>query len=207
MGKRARLALIAAAALFLGSAFLPYWLLTMDAPTYPERTLRVDIYGTELKGDVQEWHRVSRLVGVKVPPPLPELDLKVIPGVMVGLAALSLAAALRGRTMARVASVVTWASLASLLGLLQYRLYAVGHDLDPNAPLRNFVKGGFTPPAIGKITVGSITTYHWPNVGALVALLAALLVTAVAFAPQLARLWERVVRRLARPAPEGGGVE
>lgn len=94
MGKRTRLLPLAAAALFLISIFLPYWLLAMDAPTYPERTLRVDIYATQLKGDVEEWNRVSRLVGVKVPPPLPELDLKVIPAVMAALAALSLAAAL-----------------------------------------------------------------------------------------------------------------
>lgn len=203
MRKRASLLQLTAAALFLISIFLPYWYLAMDAPAYPERTLRVDIYGTELKGDVEEWQRVSRLVGVKVPPPVPELDLKVIPVVMATLAAFSLVAAFRGRRTAFVASGLAWLCLAGLLALLQYRLYLVGHDLNTEAPLRHFVKGGFTPPAIGKVQVGSITSYHWPNIGAIAAFLAAVLLTLAALSPQLARLWERLTRRLARPAPEG----
>ncbi len=203
MRKRTRWFQLAAAALFLVTIFLPFWFLTMSAPAYPEGDLKVVIYSTKLTGDLEEWHRMSRLVGVKVPPDTPELDLMIIPAVMVGLAVLSVAAAFRGRVMAIVASGTAWLTLTVSLALFQYRLYTVGHDLDTTAPLRNFVKGGFTPPAIGSITVGSITTYHWPHIGAVAVFVATMLLTGAALYPQLARLWEWAARRLARPAPDG----
>jgi len=181
MRDRRRFLPLAAAALFLGSLLLPYWLLAMKAPTYPTRTLQVRIYATSLHGDVEEWQRVSRLVGIKVPPPLPELQMKIIPAVMGFLGVVSVVAAFRGRAWRVTASAISWLTLLALLGMLQYKLYMVGHDLDLEAPLRHFVKGGFTPPAIGWIRVGKITTYHWPYIGAVVAFLAALLLTLSAF--------------------------
>lgn len=209
--KKTRALQIGAAALFLVSLFLPYWYLGMNAPSYPTTTLRVNVNATGLSGDIVEWHRVSRLVGVKVPPDTPELDNYVVVGAMVGLAAFSVAAALRGRKTAILATALTWAVLAGFLALMQYHFYQVGHDLDTTAPLRNFVKGGFTPPAIGTATIGKITSQHYPHVGALVVFAGALMLTASAFPAQVVRGWNwlsRAVRRgMARLAVDGGAGE
>ncbi|MDP6420479.1 MAG: hypothetical protein QF672_04040 [SAR202 cluster bacterium] len=196
MGKRTRIALIGAAVLFLTSIFVPYWLMTMTAPPYPNQMLKVSVHGDRLEGDVVEWHRVSRLVGVTVPPPMPEIDFKVMPIAMIASAALALLAALtRRRVLSISACFLAWTVSVGMLGVLQYRLYLIGHDLDPTAPLRFFVKGGFTPPAIGKLTVGSITTYHIPHVGTALTFAAILILTAAVFHPQTDRLWRKLFRR------------
>ncbi len=171
---------LGAAVLFLVSLFLPYWYLSMHAPSYPEGDLRVNVNATGLSGDIVEWHRVSRLVGVKVPPPTPELDNYVIVAVMVGLAVLAAIAAMRGRRTTIFAAVTTWVALLGFLALMQWHFYETGHDLDTTAPLRNFVRGGFTPPAIGTATLGKIKSTHLPHIGAFVAVLAALMLTASA---------------------------
>ena len=72
---------------------------------------------------------------------------------------------------------MTWVSLLGFLALMQWHFYQVGHDLDTTAPLRNFVQGGFTPPAIGTATLGKIRSTHLPHIGAFAAGLGALLLT------------------------------
>jgi hypothetical protein len=66
---------------------------------------------------------------------------------------------------------------AVLLGFLvasaaavQARLYDVGHNRDPRAPIRA-VKD-FTPPLVGPVKVGNFTVWSFPHAGA-IALLAA----------------------------------
>lgn len=166
---------------FLISLLFPYWLFIMRAPTYPERALVIAVYADRLAGDIEEWSIVSRLVGIKIPPPVPELDFKVIPILMVALASLALLSAFKGKKLSKIASIASWLSIIILMGWTQYKLYVIGHDLDETAPLRNYVKGGFTPPVIGSVNIGSITVYHWPYIGAILFLAATLLLTYVAF--------------------------
>lgn len=170
------------ALLYIVSLAFPYWVFIMHAPTYPERALMINVYADRLEGDLEEWGRVSRLVGVKVPPPVPELDLKVIPIVMVALASLSLVSNYKKKWL-KIVCIAAWSSSIALVAWTQYRLYLLGHDLDPNAPLRHYVEP-FTPPVIGWITVGGkITVYHWPHVGSSL-FLAAIIITTIALLRQ-----------------------
>jgi hypothetical protein len=163
--------------LFLTSLLFPYWLFIMDAPTYPEKDLTIAIYADRLAGDLKEWGTVSKLVGIKVPPPTPELDLKIVPLITIILAVLSFISAFKGKGWIKLTVVASWLTLASLSAWMQYRLYIIGHDLDPTAPLRGYVKP-FTPPIIGWVTVGGkITVYHWPYIGSILFLVATLLIT------------------------------
>ena len=168
--------IILTAVIYLASLLFPYWLFIMHAPTYPEKALVISVYGDRIAGDIQEWGTVSRLVGIKVPPPTPELDIKIIPIFMIILAFLS-ALSFFYRGFLKVSVIAAWALLALLIAWTQYRLYLIGHELDPTAPLRNYVKP-FTPPVIGWITVaGKITVYHWPYIGAILVLAATLINT------------------------------
>ncbi|MDP6452119.1 MAG: hypothetical protein QF898_02325 [SAR202 cluster bacterium] len=202
MKKRTLILQLVAGGLFFTSIFIPYWFIAMKAPAYPEQMLTVSIHGHKLTGDVDEWHTVSRLVGVKIPPPTPEIDMKLIPMAMIVVAVMAVGTAfIRKRGLTQVLVVLVWIMLAIMFSVLQYRLYMVGHDLDTTAPLRFFVRNGFTPPAIGTVTVGSITSYHMPHVGGIVAFAAAILLTVCGFTPQLAEIWRFITRRPSGGAP------
>jgi amino acid transporter len=124
------------------------------------------------EGDIQEWDVVGNLVGVKVPPPIPEVVFSIVPVVMVVLALLNLVAAFKPALL-KIATIAPWVVLAGLMIFTQYSLYIFGHDLAPDRPLR-YVEP-FTPPVIGVKKIGSLVTWHLPHVGSFVFIGAALL--------------------------------
>lgn len=155
---------IVAVVLLLVSLPLPYWTVIMDAPTYPERNLSMRVYLNYFEGDIKEWNIVGNLVGVKVPPPIPEQAFVIVPIVM-GLLILTCIAAIFQSKLLKFAAMGPWIFMAALAAFTQYSLYLFGHDLDPTAPLR-YIKP-FTPPVIGIKKIGSMVTYHLPHVGSL----------------------------------------
>lgn len=181
--RRGRLLALAAAVLFLASLAFPFWTARMQAPSYPEKALALHMYAYKHAGDIEEWNLVGRLVGVKVPPPIPPLFFRLFPAAVVALSALALFSAARGRWLL-VAAIAPWLVLGILLAWGQYSLYLFGHNLDPERPLRYLQP--FTPPIVGVITMGKIQTYHFPNVGSLLfGAAGALLVARAGLAGQL----------------------
>lgn len=164
MQKKRRLLALAAAVLFLASLAFPFWTARMKAPTYPEKDLMLQMYAYEYAGDIEEWGLVGRLVGVRVPPPIPDLFFRLFPAAVVALGVLASVAAARERWLT-VAAIFPWVVLAALLVWGQYSLYVFGHSLDPERPLKYLEP--FTPPIVGIVTMGKIQTYHYPNVGSL----------------------------------------
>jgi len=162
--KRRLLLGLTAAALFIASIAFPYWTVMMRAPAYPEQALTFQVYAYKYAGDIEEWNRVGRLVGVHVPPPVPEVFFLLFPGAVLVAAGLAVVTALtdKGR---HLAVVFPWVLLLLLLIWGQYSLYVYGHALDPDRPLRYLEP--FTPPVVGITTLGKIKTYHFPNVGSL----------------------------------------
>jgi hypothetical protein len=69
------------------------------------------------------------------------------------------------------AALVTF--LVASAGIVQARLYQVGHDRDPHAPLRGM--RNFTPPLVGPARVGNFTVWSFPHAGAMLLLAAAAL--------------------------------
>jgi hypothetical protein len=178
---RARILLVASAALTTASLALPLWGVRMTAPQYPDEPLmlRIDRHG--IGGDVQEVETLQEIIGVRFPERLPELEW--LPVVVLGLSSLLLAGALGGsRPVARwlrAGTVVIYLIfLAGAAAIVQARLYTAGHSRDPNAPIQA-VKN-FTPPLIGPTTVGNFTVWSFPHVGALALLTAAGLSAAAA---------------------------
>ena len=161
-----------AAALFLVSLPLPYWTVIMNAPTYPERNLSMRVYPTHYEGDIREWNLIGNLVGVKVPPPIPDLAFEIVPVLIVLLAISSLIAAFDQRWLA-VSMIMPWILLIGLTAFTQYSLYIFGHDLNPDRPLRYIEP--FTPPVIGIKKIGTLLTFHLPHVGSFLFIAASLL--------------------------------
>jgi hypothetical protein len=179
--RRVRVLLVTAAALTAVSLLLPIWGVRMTAPQYPGEALLLSIDRHGIGGDVREVETLQRYVGVRFPQELPELGW--LPVVVLTLAVLLLAGAAAGRGKAaralRVATVVAFTVfLAGSAALVQKRLYDVGHDRDPNAPIKA-VKT-FTPPIVGPTRVGNFTVWSFPHAGALSLVAAGLLAGAAA---------------------------
>ncbi|MBY0493416.1 MAG: hypothetical protein K2Y23_04325 [Cyanobacteria bacterium] len=181
MMRRVRVLLVTAAVLTAASLLLPIWGVRMTAPQYPDEALmlRIDRHG--IGGDVHEVETLQRYIGVRFPEAMPELNW--LPGVVLVLTLLLLIAAAAGRgTAARALRIFTVTAfilfLAASAALVQKRLYDVGHDRDPSAPIKA-VKT-FTPPMVGPARVGNFTVWSFPHAGALSLLTAALLAGAAA---------------------------
>ncbi len=173
---KARAIYIAAATLAAAALALPLWGFAMSAPQYPDETLRLQVARTGIVGDVHEVTTLQQYIGVRFPTDLPELQWAV--RAILGLTALLVVAALVGAGQLghvyRVGCAVALvAFLAVSAAAVQARLYQVGHDRDPNAPIR--AVHNFTPPLVGPVKVGNFTVWSFPHLGGVLLVVAACL--------------------------------
>jgi copper chaperone NosL len=173
---KARVLYVAAAALVAAALAFPLWGFAMAAPQYPDETLHLRIARTGIAGDVQEVSTLQHFIGVRFPTELPELRWAT--GAMVALAALLLVGAFVGAgTIGRLYRVLCAVALVTFLvasaAVVQTRLYQVGHDRDPKAPMRSM--RNFTPPLVGPVKVGNFTVWSFPHIGGVLLVAAAVL--------------------------------
>jgi len=176
---KARALHVAAAALMAAALAFPLWGFAMAAPQYPDETLHLQVTRTGIAGDVLEVSTLQHFIGVRFPTDLPEL--KWATRAIVAFAALLLVGAFVGAgTAGRVYRVLCAVALVVFLiasaGVVQARLYQVGHDRDPGSPLRGM--HDFTPPLVGPARVGNFTVWSFPHAGAVLLLAAAVLTVA-----------------------------
>jgi len=173
---KTRILYLLAAAATLTALALPLWGFAMSAPQYPDETLGLRIERGGIAGDVQEIETLQHFIGVRFPTELPELQwASWAIGVM---AILLLVAAFSGsgrvgRGYRALCAAVFALFLAASAAVVQVRLYEVGHDRDPNAPIRALKD--FTPPLVGPVKVGNFTVWSFPHAGALLLLAGAVL--------------------------------
>jgi hypothetical protein len=173
---KARMLYLAAAALAVAALALPLWGFAMSAPQYPDETLHLQVARTGIVGDVHEVSTLQQYIGVRFPTDLPELQWAV--RAIIALAALLISAAfVGGGRVAHVfrvgCAIVVVAFLMASAAAVQHRLYRVGHDRDPNAPIR--AVHNFTPPLIGPVKVGNFTVWSFPHAGGMLLVAAAAL--------------------------------
>ena len=173
---KARVLYVAAAALVAAALAFPLWGFVMAAPQYPDETLHLQVTRTGIAGDVHEVSTLQHFIGVRFPTELPELQWAT--GAIAALAALLLIAAFTGanafsRAYRIVCAVALLTFLAASAIVVQARLYQVGHDRDPNAPMRSL--HDFTPPLVGPVKVGNFTVWSFPHIGGVLLVAAAAL--------------------------------
>ena len=171
---KARMLSVASAALVAAALAFPLWGFAMAAPQYPDETLHLQVTRTGIAGDVHEVATLQHYIGVRFPTDLPELRWAT--RAIVAFAALLLFGACVGAgTVGRVYRVLCAVALVTFLVasavVVQARLYQVGHDRDPNSPLRGL--HNFTPPLVGPAKVGNFTVWSFPHAGAVMLLAAA----------------------------------
>ena len=146
---------------------LPLWGFAMSAPQYPDETLYLQIDRTGIGGDVKEIETLQHFIGVRFPTDLPELQWATL--AIAALTILLIVAAFSGRgrvgrAYRTLCATAFFVFLALSAAVVQVRLYKVGHDRDPNAPIRAL--RNFTPPLVGPVKVGNFTVWSFPHLGA-----------------------------------------
>jgi copper chaperone NosL len=173
---KARVLYVAAAALVAAALAFPLWGFAMAAPQYPDETLHLRVTRTGITGDVHEVSTLQHFIGVRFPTELAEL--KWATRAIVAFAALLVIAAFTGANrFGRVYRILCAVALVTFLAVsaavVQVRLYQVGHERDPNAPMRSL--RNFTPPLVGPVKVGNFTVWSFPHIGGVLLAAAAVL--------------------------------
>lgn len=154
--KPSLVARIAVAVLVIGCVIaawkLPLWSMRLDAPMYPKGLMMI-AYGDKLEGDLYELNIVNHYVGMKHIT-IDEFTLmSLFPIGLIGIVLLGILPVFAPK----MRSLCAWAAVIFPIGILvsiQYYLYAFGHGLNPEAPIKI---PEFTPIAIGKSSIVNFT--------------------------------------------------
>ena len=179
--------LLAAAALLAAATVLPLWGMILVSTQYPDG-LRMVVYPTKIVGDLSEINALNHYIGMT---PITDdffLELRFLQPALLALAGIAaLAAFVRDRRW------VAWLPLAGMLGLaagglgiMRYRLWQFGHQLDATAAI---TIDPFTPPMVGLNQIAQFASYSYFTWGFFLPLLAGLLVALVVVAD-----WRRAPR-------------
>ena len=163
-----------AAFLLLVSLLLPYWVLNLKAPQFPDG-LQVKAYVNRLTGDVQELEGLNHYVGLQSFEDGAVFERSIAVIAVVTLSLLVVAAL---RVHSRWVLVLVFPALVFPVVFmvdLQYWLWNYGHNLDPAAPFAAAV-GEFTPPLFGPATIAQFTTLALPGLGFIFAVVASAMI-------------------------------
>ena len=143
----------------------PLWRISMIAPQYPTG-LSLDIYTHKVEGgrqgaDVNEINTLNHYIGMAHIDRAALSDLDWLPFAFGALIILTLRAAAIGNVSSLVDLTVigVYFSLFSL-GRFGYRLWVMGHNLDPRAPV---TLPGFMPPVFGTKQIANFTVTSLPR--------------------------------------------
>jgi copper chaperone NosL len=163
------------------AARLPIWRAQFTAPQYPQG-LNVAAYGNTVKGDLGEINELSHYIGMPAfdVAGMPEMKLW-LPVVLVAVLAAVVSVVTRRRWLRRLACAGLWLIPLGALADVQFRLWQVGHSLDPTSPIR---VAPFTPRVLGPTTLMNFTVHGYPGMSLILVAVAAALVTS---GPYLAR--------------------
>lgn len=149
-------AFLVARVALLCSLFMPYWLMTLHAPQYPDG-LHVSAYLNRLEGDIDEIDHLNHYIGMR---PLGEAA-KFEKTVAIG-ATIALVLLIEGAMVLHS----RWAALLALPAILFPVFFLVdlhlwmshfGTHLDPHAALSTTIKP-FVPPVLGTGVIGQFRT-------------------------------------------------
>lgn len=161
----ARVVLVALIVPLVLSFAMPLWNISMRAPQYPNG-LSLDIYLYKLEGghdgqDIAEINTLNHYIGMAAIDREQLSDLGWLPFAIGFLAIVTLRCAVIGdvRILVDLLVLAGYVSLFSL-GRFVYRLYLLGHNLDPRAPMH---VEGFTPAIFGTKQVANFTITSLPR--------------------------------------------
>ncbi len=192
MTKMARYLALAAALLLATAYALPLWRVGLVAPQYPEGLgMRIHINNVVgmKENDLGSINGLNHYIGMKTIEPDAIPELKIMPIVLGVLVALGLATAATGKRVV----LLTWATglgLFFIAGLYDFWRweYSYGHDLDYEHAIIKIPGMTYQPPLIGSQKLLNFTATSWPDSGAYMMAIAALIITFI--------IWRTYSRRV-----------
>lgn len=153
---------VLAAVLVVLAFSLPVWQARLDVLQYPNRQLVLTAYGDRLEGDIDELAILNHYVGLEMFD-MAELFETVlwVPALALALLCVVAVTFVKPGWWRRGALAVLWLIPLGVLVDIQFRLYQLGHSMDPAAPIDT---DPFVPWVVGKVRVASnVTTTAWPG--------------------------------------------
>src|SRR5665213_536971 len=166
---RSRIILGLLSILVVATFIFPLWRIFMRAPQYP-RGLSVDIYAYKIEGghdgeDLQEINDLNHYIGMTSIDRTQLSDLDWIPFALGALLLLLLRTALVGNMRSLVDLLVLSMYLGAFsMARFGYRLYVLGHNLNPQAAIK---LGPFMPALLGTKQLGNFRVSSFPMQGTL----------------------------------------
>jgi hypothetical protein len=210
MSNLSRWTVALAALLIVAALALPLWRIQLVAPQYPEG-LGMVIHANTVRGatehDLRSINSLNHYIGMKAIEPEEIPELRVMPWLIVGLAATGFVVAVIGRRTPLIAWLMTFA-LAGGIGFWDfYRWeYNYGHDLDVAHAIIKVPGMTYQPPIIGSKQLLNFTATSWPASGSFVLGAAFLLAFAALLSTRLAPARSRGLTRFGQVARAHGGV-
>lgn len=162
-----------AALLLVVSIFLPYWLLSLDAPQFPDG-LEISAFINRLEGDVVELEGLNHYVGLGSFEDGAVFERSIAVAAVVVLAGLLAAALLFHSRWVMIFTAPALLFPVIFIADLQWWLWRYGHNLDSSAPFADAV-GEFTPPIFGPAEIAQFDTLALPGPGLILAFVAAIM--------------------------------
>jgi len=152
----------AAALLFAGSFFVPWWQFWLYAPQYP-KGLQLVISLTGMGGDVSEIDLLNHYIGMKHLAGAAPMERHLAGYGVAAISVVTLALlAFSGRKLNKLVVIPAISFPVIFIADSFYWLYSFGHQLDPHAPLHI---GAFTPQMFGNGQIGQFETFARPGIG------------------------------------------
>lgn len=160
--------MITGSILLLALFIFPMWLITLEAPQYPE-PIGMEIWINKIidhnPHDIKNINLMNHYVGMKsIPTHMKEFD--VFPWVIGGMSFLGVIFGIIGNRKLFIAWFVIMVILGAI-GMYDFYLweYEYGHNLDPKAAIK--IPGqGYQPPLIGSKQILNFKANSWPHIGA-----------------------------------------
>lgn len=159
-----RIGLVIAALCFLATYKLPFWLIYLTAPQYPEG-LSMYIFLHKLTGDIEIINGLNHYIGMQVIDESSFPEFKILPWLIGVCVAGGFLTALLNRVKILwfYAGFVILLSIVAIVDFWKWE-YEYGHNLDPNAPIS--IPGmSYQPPLIGYKKLLNFEAYSAPHGG------------------------------------------
>ena len=169
MTRLSRLLLAIASVLLLGAFLFPLWRIDLVAPQYPEglgMLIRVNTVSGIKPNDLANINGLNHYIGMKPIEPDAIPELRIMPWIVVGLAAFGLLGAALGARRLLYGWLGGFVTLA-VVGLIDFWRweYDYGHNIDFEHAIIKVPGMTYQPPLIGTKQLLNFTAHSWPDVG------------------------------------------
>lgn len=170
--------LFLAAALFVGSLFVPLWRIELDAPQYPEGLL-LQLHANKIGGNVDIINGLNHYIGMATLHTENFIEFSILPYVFSAFALIAIGLIFLNSKKSVKFFFITLIVFVALSGIDFYRWnYEYGHNLDPNAAI--IVPGmAYQPPVLGYKQLLNFGAFSIPDIGGYMLATAIMLVGAV----------------------------